>query len=41
MQEKMELIDGNVSYALSKLKEFIFILKIWDSNLDSVQDSFL
>lgn len=41
MQGQMELNDGNVSYALNKLKEFIFILRIWDSNLDNVWHSFL
>lgn len=41
MQEQMELNDGNVSHALNKLEEFIFILRKWDSNLDSVRDSFL
>lgn len=29
----MELNDENVSYALNKLKEFIFILRIYDSSL--------
>lgn len=40
MQEQMEFNDGNVSHALNRLKEFIFMLRVWDSKLDSVQVHF-